>query len=61
MNVAARLFEQSLNWLRESYDDFLFRTEFDVVTALWGFMVRQAEGKRLGVVVDYEQNIAIHS
>src|SRR5687767_1404451 len=56
---AAVLFEQSLEWLKDNYDTFLFRNEYDVVTVLWGHMVRAAKAQGLGIVVDYEQNVAI--
>jgi len=59
MNDAARLFETALDWLRENYDDFLFRREDDVVTVLWGRMVRMAKAENLPLDVDYEQNFTV--
>jgi hypothetical protein len=61
MNPAALLFEQSLDWLRDNYDRFLFRTEYDVVTMLWGYMVRAAKAQERGIIIDYEHNVAVTS
>ncbi len=59
MNDAVRIFESALDWLRDHYDDYLFRKEEDVVTVLWGQMVRMAGEENLPLVIDYEQNFPV--
>jgi len=59
MNAAATLFEEALDWLRDNYSSFLFRTEYDVVTVLWGCMVREAKAQGLAIQIDYEHYVKV--
>lgn len=59
MNDAARLFEAALDWLRDHYNDYLFRREDDVVTVLWGQMVRIAKTTGLPLEIDYETKFVV--
>jgi hypothetical protein len=59
MNDAALVFDSALDWLREHYDDFVFRNENDIVTVLWGRMVRIAKAEGLAYHIDYEHNFSV--
>jgi hypothetical protein len=61
MNEAAHLFESTLDWLCDSYDDFLFRNENDVVTVLWARMVKMAKSQGLPYDIDYERSYPMSS
>jgi hypothetical protein len=61
MTSAGQLFESALEWLRENYDQFLFRNENDIVTVLWARMVKVAKAQGLPFEVDYEQSFSVSS
>src|SRR5580692_7765993 len=61
MTPAGKLFESALEWLRENYDEFLFRNENDIVTVLWARMVKVVKAQGLPFEVDYEQSFSVPS
>jgi hypothetical protein len=54
---AVRLFEQSLDWLRDNYADLILRNESDLVTQLWLYLRREAAALDPPLRIDYERTI----